>query len=116
MRVPSPVVPSANSTTDCPSCSRLPISLATPAVAPRRIRSMKTVRCSVESQPITGQVATSALATKESGPVVPMTGMSSQEMWLATISPPSPGAGACPRVVIRTQKPRQTSFWNRRVK
>lgn len=77
---------------------------------------MNTVRCSVESQPITGQVATSALATKESGPVVPMTGMSSQEVWLATISPPWPAGGGAPRVVMRTPKQRQPSFWNSRVK
>lgn len=115
-RVPSPVVPSANSTTACPSCSRRPISLATAAVALRRMRSMKTVRCSLASPPISGQVATSDLATKASGRIAPSTEMSSQETWLATISPPRPAAGGVPRMVVRTPRPRQTSRWNSRGK
>jgi hypothetical protein len=67
MRVPSPVVPSAKSTTDSPAKRRAPICAATSAVAARRMRSMKTVRCSFDNRPITGQSATSLLATKDSG-------------------------------------------------
>ena len=42
------------------------------------------VRWRLASQPINGQVPTSFLAMKVSGATLPITGMSSQEMWLAT--------------------------------
>ena len=86
IRIPSPVVPSANSSIASPAASRAPIRAVAAPVSWRRARSMKTLRCRRAKSPITGHAATSLLAMKERGASEPMTGMSSQETWLATIS------------------------------
>jgi hypothetical protein len=47
---------------------------------------MKIVRCSLASQPNTGQCATSLLATNTTGASADITQMSSHETWLDRIS------------------------------
>ena len=51
-----------------------------------RSRSTKTVRCSLASQPTTGQPAMSDLAMKVTSATEPRTTMSVQETWLEAIS------------------------------
>jgi hypothetical protein len=67
MRDPSPVVPSANRTTQSPFIRRVPICAVVAAVADRRERSMKIVSCNLASSPMPGQPAISDFATNDSG-------------------------------------------------
>ena len=72
---------------------------------------MKTLRCRRAKSPITGHAATSLLATKERGASEPMTGMSSQETWLATISRGRRGSMA-PRRTTLTPRIATRRRWN----
>jgi hypothetical protein len=102
-RLPSLVVPSANSTITSPFTSRWASASLTSAVALRRWRSMKTERWSVAIVPTTGQPSISDFAMKERGCSDPITGMSSQETWFdSTIVGARPGG--VPRSITRTLK------------
>ena len=61
---------------------------------------MKIVRCSLASQPNTGQRATSLLATNTTGASADMTQMSSHDTWLDRIS-----AGTCGRTLADLADP-----------
>ena len=66
-RLPSLLVPSANRTMLSPLASRSAISPALCFTRVRRVRSMKTVRCSLASRLKKGHLPTSDFATKETG-------------------------------------------------
>ena len=78
-RLPSPAVPSPNSSTGSPSARRCAISAFTAPVLWRRSRSTNTERCSLASRPKNGQRAISLLATNTTGASAVMIEMSSQE-------------------------------------
>ena len=98
-RLPSPVVPSAKSTMMSPAPTRRPIASVAAPVWLRRVRSMKSVRCRRASVRTTGQPPTSALATKDTGSTLLITGTSSQETWFMAIR--SGGVGRLARHLTR---------------
>src|SRR5215207_5803910 len=102
-RLPSLDVPSGKRTTTSPCTRRCAISAFACAVALRRARSRNTQRWSLAKRPITGQPATSDLATKDSGRSEASTGMSSQETWFANTSI-GPPWGAAPSTTTRRSK------------
>lgn len=97
---PHQVDPSGKTVTRSPASSA-PVRVAT--VSGRaliRSRSMNRVPARAASRPSTGQAPISLLASIRQGSTAATSGMSSQEMWLATISRP-PAAPGLPCTVIR---------------
>ncbi len=105
---PHQVLPSGKTTTREPERRAVATVPTAPGSARSRSRSMKSVAPNPASRPSSGQSRTSVLASIRPGSTAATSGMSSQEMWLATTSspPPVPRAYGCARTVTRTPKAR----------
>ncbi len=102
---PHQVLPSGKTVTRSPASSaRVMVSMVS-GRARIRSRSMNRVPLCRESGPSTGQSRMSLLASIRQGRAVATSGMSSQEMWLATIRRPPSGPGL-PCTVTRMPKAR----------
>ncbi|KOU08682.1 hypothetical protein ADK56_07975 [Streptomyces sp. MMG1522] len=92
---PHQVLPSGKTTTREPERRAAAMSRTASGRARSRSRSMNRVPPSAASGPSRGQCRISLLATVRPGSTEAISGMSSQETWLATTSSP-PATGAAP--------------------
>lgn len=100
--LPHQVLPSGKATTAAPSRSSPAIRATVSGSARSRSRSMNRTPPRAASGPATGHCRISDLASILAGRRAARSGMSSQEMWLATISSPPVGTAG---PVIRTRTP-----------
>jgi len=104
MSTPSVVVPSGKIATTSPAASTAATRWFTRRVSRRCVRSMNNVPAPRIMAPMTGHRASSDFATKRTGCTEFSTKMSSQEMWLATISTLPPRAPMSPCSLASTAR------------